>query len=226
MTEADWLVCGSSSQMLSFLGTRGLVTERKLRLFACGCCRLVWGLLADRRGRIAARQLEAHADELGNRQLLRDAYNTANAAFTEARERDRLFGPATAAAGVVVCAARVTVSAGQPVVPPTLYGNLAGAQMGGRGLEVDAARGLEADIVRDIFGDPFRVVSLSPEWRTDTAVALAQQMYESREFSAMPILADALQDAGCDSEDILNHCRLGGVHVRGCWVIDLVLGKE
>ena len=65
-----------------------------------------------------------------------------------------------------------------------------------------------------------------PAWRTDTALSLARQMYESRDFSAMPILADALQDAGCDSDDILNHCRGPGPHVRGCWVVDLVLGKS
>jgi len=51
-------------------------------------------------------------------------------------------------------------------------------------------------------------------------------MYDAREFSAMPILADALQDAGCDSDDVLNHCRGDGPHVRGCWVVDLVMGKE
>ena len=77
-----------------------------------------------------------------------------------------------------------------------------------------------------------------PEWRTDTAVTLARQMYDAREFSAMPILADALQDAGCDSEPILTHCRVGSAllagrhgspkpsdlrHLRGCWVLDLVL---
>jgi hypothetical protein len=83
-----------------------------------------------------------------------------------------------------------------------------------------------AELVRDIFGNPFRPVTFSPSWRTDTAVSLARQMYESREFSAMPILADALQDAGCDNDDILNHCRdAKQVHVRGCWVVDLVLGK-
>jgi hypothetical protein len=81
-------------------------------------------------------------------------------------------------------------------------------------------------LLRDIFGNPFRPVTFSPSWRTDTAVALARQMYESRDFSAMPILADALQDAGCDSDDILNHCRGPESHVRGCWVVDLVLGKE
>lgn len=66
-----------------------------------------------------------------------------------------------------------------------------------------------------------------PKWRTDTAIALARQMYDARDFSAMPILADALQDAGCDNADILAHCRdAAQVHVRGCWVVDLVLGKE
>ena len=79
---------------------------------------------------------------------------------------------------------------------------------------------------RDIFGNPFRPVSFHSAWRTDTAVSLARGMYESREFGAMPILADALQDAGCEDEQILNHCRdVNQPHVRGCWVCDLVLGK-
>jgi hypothetical protein len=86
-------------------------------------------------------------------------------------------------------------------------------------------RSYQADLVRDIFANPFHPVAFSPEWSTDTAVALARQMYESRDFSAMPILADALQDAGCDSAQILDHCRGPGPHVRGCWVVDLVLGK-
>ena len=82
------------------------------------------------------------------------------------------------------------------------------------------------DLLRDIFGNPFRKVKFNKKWRTDTAIALARQMYESRDFGAMPILADALQDAGCDNEGVLNHCRGPGPHVRGCWVVDLVLGKE
>jgi hypothetical protein len=81
-------------------------------------------------------------------------------------------------------------------------------------------------LLKDVFGNPFRPVSFAHEWRTDTALSLAHQMYEARDFSAMPILADALQDAGCDSDAILNHCRGDGPHVRGCWVVDLVLGKE
>ena len=90
----------------------------------------------------------------------------------------------------------------------------------------EGAARIHCELIRDIFGNPFRPVTFSPAWRTDTAVTLARQMYEAREFSAMPILADALQDAGCDNEDVLNHCReASAAHVRGCWVVDLVLGK-
>ncbi len=80
--------------------------------------------------------------------------------------------------------------------------------------------------IREVFGNPFRPITFSPSWRTSTAVTLAKQMYESRDFGAMPILADALQDAGCDCADVLDHCRGPGPHVRGCWVLDRVLGKE
>ena len=80
--------------------------------------------------------------------------------------------------------------------------------------------------VRDIFGNPFRPVAFDASWRTPTAAALAGQMYGSRDFGATPILADALQDAGCDTEEVLAHCRdPHATHVRGCWVVDLVLGK-
>jgi hypothetical protein len=82
------------------------------------------------------------------------------------------------------------------------------------------------DFPRDASGNPFRPAAFDAAWRTQAAVALARQMYESRDFGAMPILADALQDAGCTSDDILDHCRGPGPHVRGCWVVDLVLGKE
>ncbi|OWK45371.1 hypothetical protein FRUB_01702 [Fimbriiglobus ruber] len=87
------------------------------------------------------------------------------------------------------------------------------------------AVGLSA-LLRDIFGNPFRPPSVDPAWLTSTVLALARQMYDARDFALIPILADALQDAGCDSDDILAHCRGDGPHVRGCWVVDLLLGKE
>ncbi|MDY3562140.1 hypothetical protein R5W23_003586 [Gemmata sp. JC673] len=82
--------------------------------------------------------------------------------------------------------------------------------------------------LHDIVGPlPFRPVNFCPSWRTSTAVAIARQMYKAHDFSAMPILADALQDAGCDDADVLDHCRdPNGTHARGCWVVDSVLGKE
>ena len=81
-------------------------------------------------------------------------------------------------------------------------------------------------LIRDIFGNPFRPVAFDRGWRTDDVLGLARGVYEDRAFDRLPILADALQDAGCDSEDILGHCRFDSPHVRGCWVVDLVLGKE
>jgi hypothetical protein len=83
-----------------------------------------------------------------------------------------------------------------------------------------------ADLLRDIFGNPFRPVSVDPAWLTSTVVQLAQGIYEDRAFDRLPILADAMQDAGCENPDVLAHCRRPGPHVRGCWVVDLVLGKS
>ncbi|HEX3148247.1 MAG TPA: hypothetical protein VHR66_09185 [Gemmataceae bacterium] len=81
-------------------------------------------------------------------------------------------------------------------------------------------------LVRDLFANPFRPVAFDPRWRTSDSVGVARGIYQHRAFDRMPILADALMDAGCDDTAILDHCRGLGPHVRGCWVVDLVLGKE
>ncbi|QDU21618.1 hypothetical protein ETAA1_35880 [Urbifossiella limnaea] len=81
-------------------------------------------------------------------------------------------------------------------------------------------------LVRCVSGNPFHPSPFSPTWRTEAVVGLARGMYESRGFGPMPVLADALEDAGCADAAILTHCRGDGPHVRGCWVVDLVLGKE
>jgi hypothetical protein len=80
-------------------------------------------------------------------------------------------------------------------------------------------------LLRCIFGNPFRPVTLDRNWLTSTVTDLARGIYADRAFDRLPILADALQDAGCDNDDILTHCRGEGPHARGCWVVDLVLGK-
>ena len=81
-------------------------------------------------------------------------------------------------------------------------------------------------LLRDIFGNYVRKVSFDARWQTTDVLSLARAIYEDRAIDRMPILADALMDAGCDNEGILSHCRSEGRHVRGCWVVDLVLGKE
>jgi hypothetical protein len=89
---------------------------------------------------------------------------------------------------------------------------------------------LEAYLLQDVFGPlPFRPVAIDPawlRWNFGTVPAIARHVYEDRAFHDLPILADALEDAGCTDQDILTHCRLPGEHVRGCWVVDLLLGKE
>lgn len=84
----------------------------------------------------------------------------------------------------------------------------------------------QTELLRDIFGKPFRPVTLNSSWLTSTVATLARQMYDNRDFSAMLILADALQDAGCENAAILDHCRSGSGHVRGCFVVDRLLDKK
>ena len=81
-------------------------------------------------------------------------------------------------------------------------------------------------LYREVFGYPFAAVEFDAAWRTSSALGLVRQMYGTRDFAAMPILADALQEAGCDDAEILDHCRGETEHVRGCWVADMVLNKS
>ena len=89
-----------------------------------------------------------------------------------------------------------------------------------------AARKSLCALIRDLFGSPFHPVSIDPAWLTTNVVGLAQAIYEGRAFDRLPILADALEDAGCFHPDVLSHCRGPGPHVRGCWLVDLLLGKS
>ena len=84
----------------------------------------------------------------------------------------------------------------------------------------------QTTFLHDIFGNPFLPITFNPVWLTPTVKRLAQTAYEERRFDLMPILADALEEAGCDNADILDHCRTFPVHVLGCWVVDKILGKE
>ncbi len=90
--------------------------------------------------------------------------------------------------------------------------------------EDESQTAVSTTLLRDVFGNPVRPAMLSPAWLTSTVVQLARGIYHDRAFDRLPILADALLDAGCDNADMLDHCRGEGPHVRGCWVVDLLLG--
>jgi hypothetical protein len=215
MTEAEWLASTDPERMLESL--RGTAHERKLRLFACGCCRHVWHLLTHADSRAATEAAERFADGLERKWRL---------AAVRSRARRVTF----AQRGAAYIAWRAAFEKLPAVIGNIARGTVynAAAHPGGGGWiwsDVEQESVAVAALLRDIFGNPFRPVTFGPSWCTDTTVSLARTMYESREFGAMPILADALQDAGCDNEVILDHCRSPGPHVRGCWVVDLVLGR-
>jgi hypothetical protein len=93
-------------------------------------------------------------------------------------------------------------------------------------LEGEGSKTGQCNLLRCTFGNPFSPVTLDPAWRTPAVVQLARSLYEERRFEDMPVLADALEEAGCQDATVLEHCRGPGPHVRGCWVLDLLLGKE
>jgi hypothetical protein len=203
MTEAEWLACEDPKAME--LSIAPSVSPRKGRLYVCACCRHIWDYIVENpRMQEAVEVAETLADGNADAKLVRATRRRAK----------------TAASGGVYDVCNVALASVAPVVRFNGYLALTAAN------HTDSEFAPYCALLRDIFGNPFRPVAFSPDWRTDAAVALARRMYEARDFSAMPILADALQDTGCDSAAILDHSRGPGPHVRGCWVVDLVLGKE
>jgi hypothetical protein len=228
----DWLFASDPDEMLVFLRKqKDKPNQRKLRLFAVAGCRCLEPFL-DERAREALTVAERHADALATAEELAAVHDTALVPNRPRRGRrslaermasayddtitshawDAIEGatrPAQAMPTRVIFAAKIL-----ELVPPSSP----------RGVSFDPVA--LAAILRDVFGNPFPPATINPAWRTTNVAALAQSIYEERAFDRMPILADALEDAGCDNADILNHCRQPGAHVRGCWVVDLVLGKK
>jgi hypothetical protein len=229
VTEVEWLAATNSEELLR--GFRAGAAHRKLLLLACGCCRRKWFEISDTALRQKVALAERYADgritEEEFFQTVRDVQlsPTNHPVVSNLRTAVLSLGALHhdhSPASIVEIVLRIAEAAGYADAGSTLRNPR-------RSIHFRRARERElaaqAVLVRDVFGNPFRTVAFAPEWRTDTAVALAQQMYDSREFSALPILADALQDVGCADEDVLNHCRGNGPHVRGCWVVDRVLGR-
>jgi hypothetical protein len=218
MIEADWNSCDRPKDMLAFIAKQGKASERKMRLFSCACFRSVWHNLTDSNAQRAIEVAEAYADGIATEDDREKALaETANA---------RYFG-AGAVRWTLVAFARsgammsVDVAGQTAACPPDQ--------------EYDPALWAaesqnQCDLVREMYGPllfhPQPVTSAWVTWNSGSVVKMAQAIYDERTFDLMPILADALEDASCDDADILNHCRQPGEHVRGCWVVDLLLGKE
>jgi hypothetical protein len=222
MTEVEWMGATDPKAMCSCIPCNS--HQRKARLFLVSCCRRLLDLIPEGPVRDAMRVAEAFADEQATDRARQKAQRDVAAAPIPPGDAS------INATNMVREATKKTITAKD--IDSHTGATARGYAARKRGKEQEtytaafqAERSAQAVLLRDIFGNPFRPVTFDPVWRTTTAVLLARQMYESCDFSAMPILADALQDAGCDDPDVLTHCRLSGLHVRGCWVIDLVLLK-
>lgn len=232
-TEADWLSCPAPASLLDFLNQRDAASRRKFFLFGAACVRRVWRHLTHPASRAAVEAAEAFADGRLSETELLAAHEAAEACW---QTLPQIESPELLAA---VAAARLApdVRGNHGNAELTSYAlanvlDVAGLVAGRRTGDAwwagkDAESRVLTGLFRCVMGNPFRPVAFPPDWRTSTAVAVARAVSESRDFSGMPVLADALEEAGCSAPAVLAHCRdPDGLHARGCWVIDLVLDRE
>jgi len=201
---------------------RGKASNRKFQLFSCGCCRKVWDLLPAPWSREVVEVSERYADGSAAEAEVRAITDRARTYF-KANYTHRN-SPAYEAAA---CCGWIGVP---PVAARKVYEKLHG---GVCPIAKPLANTTFTHLLRDIFGSPFGLIPKEPDWLTPTVLALAQTAYDARVLPAghldpqrLLILADALEDAGCTAPAILGHLRSPGPHVRGCHVLDLLLGKE
>jgi hypothetical protein len=227
MTEADWLDNDRANpqwmlwQLTPPLGkvTRTRAGRRKLRLFACACCRLVdpyldaFGL-SDSVG-VAERFAEGQAT---SEELAAAHARIARPEFQEGTDSPRLLAYWAPRLAQIATGTMADISL---FLPPY---RVVDAGFPGSAIEANARL---CDLVRCVFGNPFRPVAPPQpwlKWNGGALVRLARVIDDERAFDQLPVLADALEEAGCTDAAILAHCRGPGPHVRGCWVVDLLLG--
>jgi hypothetical protein len=218
MTEADWNSCADPGPMLNHV-MRLYEDNRRFRLFAVACCREVWGLLRSKRSRAAVEAAERFADGQASRQEMLAAGKAADNALREVGE-DFLY----AAARYTAMGNAVSLMAHDTAWRVT------------RAVGKNEAHPVQVAILRCVFGNPFRPpLLLDPSvlaWRDSLVVRMAHAIYEERELPSghlhparLAVLADALEEAGCQDPELLGHLRSLGPHVRGCWPVDRILAK-
>jgi hypothetical protein len=232
MTEADWMSATSPDEMLAYVEEHPeAASERKLRLLAAAWCRRVAYLLPDEAMRRGLDVLERYAEGTATphevskvRRLATQAEKSGgsavralNYAATRRLEQEGLSK---------VCHAVASAEAGHMAYRTQSRGAVFAAAYD---QAWSVASKAEADLIRECLGDPFRPVRIARSWLTwgnGTIASLAAAIYADRAFDRLPILGDALEEAGCDDTAILGHCRQAGQHVLGCWVLDRLLGKK
>jgi hypothetical protein len=255
LTEVEWDRCTQPQKMLLALRASGRASDRKLRLFAAACCRRIWPHLRDKRSRRVVEVSEEYADGRTTRRKLNAAWDRADMAaegihLSGAGDVDQSPSQAAAALRPDLDAALVAeLAAATPgaIARGAAYERI--WQTPGKGskerwAEDDAVRRAaeaeegqaQANLLRDIFGSPFRDPPPIPPgvfvWQEGTIIRMATAIYYERDLPSghlgpqrLAVLADALEDAGCQDAGLLEHLRGGGVHVRGCFAVDLVLGR-
>ena len=246
MTEAEWLACTNPQPMLEFL--RRKASDRKVRLFAVACCRRVWSSLEHDEFRDAVRKAELFADDLAVRAEMLHAHEKACAIFGKLHGKDNGPGAALTASGLPSpsksFAQRIAdalddpwwedeFDKGDPLAPALVTARRAAraaADLQGQSYVLDAPATIaehreQTALVRCLFGNPFRPRPVCAAWLTGEVRSLADGIYTERAFDRMPLLADALEASSGTNADLIEHCRSGGEHTRGCWVVDLLLGK-
>jgi hypothetical protein len=207
VTEAQWRDTTDPLALLQLLHEHGAATDRQLRLFECGCCRRIPWYAVGSHGAMMLDLAERYADgliTLAKAEATWEENNWSGAHWDVRRRFATLLDP----------------------VPGPLRLDSAHSTALSVTNDVPAEWAAHHAIIRCIFANPFAPVSFDDSWSTGDCLAMARGMYETRDFGAMPILADALQDAGCEHEGVLDHCRKHPVHVRGCFGVDELLQKR
>jgi hypothetical protein len=222
MTEAEWWTCTSPEAILNFLTDKA--SPRKLRLYAIGCCRRIWQQLSDDRCRYAVEVSQRFVDGLATEAALFAAGQVVMPlAKPDSAPGSPLSRPTSSPAGAAWSATRTPAWF-------AAWDTAWDARMVARdslAIDWEQERAWQATLLLDLFGNPFRRVRIDPGWLLEAGGAvrtLAQVIYEDDRFGDLPILADALEEAGCTCSEILDHCRTPRAHYRGCWVVDAVLG--
>jgi hypothetical protein len=219
MNEQEWLNTTEPFDMLDYL--QGIGSRRKCLLFACACERRLWDQPDCERDKVTAAERYADGDAPAEELFAAlEAIGYEGVTLKSVTEMDPFEWAWDEAERSAEYAAKLARRNAKGKRRQTSREERA------RQAAYDAELAEQCALLRDIFGNPFRPTTLKPGWQTPAVIALAQSIYEERRFDELSVLADALEEAGCTDGAILSHCREPGDHVRGCWVLDLILGRE